>query len=279
MVAQEPEVFTRDGVVYANSIDVAQKFERKHRNVTSRIDAIIRETRAIGDPLNFKQISYRDSYGCSQRAFEMYREAFSVLVMGFTGEKAMRWKIRYTRAFKMMEDELARQWSEPAPMPIAAPATAMEIDFADNQQLSDLASRLANFALQMKERAEAAETKIEEDAPKVAFAEDFADQSGTFNMRTCGKMLNVKEKDFFAHLRRRYMYDDVSGNLVPRAEYMDRGWFVVVPVSTRSRSSHFQTRVTPRGFQRLCRDFGRVDDLAAMLPGAGDYRPRISLLS
>jgi len=44
--------------------------------------------------------------------YEMDRDGFSLLVMGFTGEKALQWKIKYIEAFNQMESELKRLYTE-----------------------------------------------------------------------------------------------------------------------------------------------------------------------
>jgi hypothetical protein len=45
-------------------------------------------------------------------AYELSRDGFTLLAMGFTGKKALRWKIRYIEAFNAMEEQLAKR---PAP--------------------------------------------------------------------------------------------------------------------------------------------------------------------
>ena len=42
----------------------------------------------------------------------MNRDGFSLLAMGFTGDKAMEWKLRYIAAFNEMEAELKRIYAE-----------------------------------------------------------------------------------------------------------------------------------------------------------------------
>ena len=45
--------------------------------------------------------------------YNMNRDGFSLLAMGFTGEKALRWKLDYIKAFNTMETELyteRQQW-------------------------------------------------------------------------------------------------------------------------------------------------------------------------
>jgi len=44
--------------------------------------------------------------------YEMDRDGFSLLAMGFTGEKALKWKLDYIKAFNAMERELKRIYTE-----------------------------------------------------------------------------------------------------------------------------------------------------------------------
>lgn len=44
--------------------------------------------------------------------YEMDRDGFSLLAMGFTGEKALRWKLDYIKAFNTMGKELKRIYTE-----------------------------------------------------------------------------------------------------------------------------------------------------------------------
>lgn len=86
-----------------SSRTVADVFEKEHRNVLRDIDA-------IKDVLNFEQMFYEteepDSYGRKQRTYLMNRDGFSLLAMGFTGSKALQWKVKYIEAFNSMEDAL-----------------------------------------------------------------------------------------------------------------------------------------------------------------------------
>lgn len=87
------------------SRDVALHFQRKHKNVLREIDRIL----AVSSPanrLNFEPVDYTDTKGELRRAYRLTRAAFSILVMGFTGPAAIRWKWRYIDAFEVMEAAL-----------------------------------------------------------------------------------------------------------------------------------------------------------------------------
>ena len=55
--------------------------------------------------------------GQYHKMYLMNRDGFSLLVMGFTGKKALEWKIQYIRAFKQMEnfirEKSTQRWIEP----------------------------------------------------------------------------------------------------------------------------------------------------------------------
>ena len=44
--------------------------------------------------------------GRAIRSFEMTRDGFTLLAMGFTGDEALEWKIKYLEAFNTMETKL-----------------------------------------------------------------------------------------------------------------------------------------------------------------------------
>jgi phage regulator Rha-like protein len=52
----------------------------------------------------FVTTTYKDSTGKSNPLFVMTRDGFSLLVMGFTGKEALKFKIEYINAFNQMED-------------------------------------------------------------------------------------------------------------------------------------------------------------------------------
>ena len=60
----------------------------------------------------FFETTMPDSYGRSQKAFLMNRDGFTLLVMGYTGEKAMKFKIAYIKQFNAMEQALIGKMKE-----------------------------------------------------------------------------------------------------------------------------------------------------------------------
>lgn len=64
-------------------------------------------------------VEYKDAKGESRPAYNLTRDGFTILVMGFTGKAAMKWKIRYIEAFNAMEQKLL----EPQQLPADTPAS------------------------------------------------------------------------------------------------------------------------------------------------------------
>lgn len=89
-----------------DSLFVAQAFEKEHKNVVREIERITAPDSGLSEEfnaLNFERITYRDSRGRAQRAYAMTRDGFTLLVMGFTGKKAMHFKELYIQRFNKME--------------------------------------------------------------------------------------------------------------------------------------------------------------------------------
>lgn len=96
----------------ASSLDVAERFDKQHKNVLAAIQAL--ECSEDFGRLNFQPSSYINSQNKPMPFYKLTRDGFSLLVMGFGGPKAMFWKERYIQAFNMMEAELLRKSIEHA---------------------------------------------------------------------------------------------------------------------------------------------------------------------
>lgn len=104
-----PRVFERNGRIFASSLDVAEFFGKRHADVLRAIDT-------LEFPENFRERNFASTVVLVQvgntaahrqdRAFDMTKDGFTFLVMGFTGKKAVEFKIQYIDAFNKMEDAL-----------------------------------------------------------------------------------------------------------------------------------------------------------------------------
>ena len=92
--------------VVTDSRKVAEVFGKEHKNVLTAIrEILVAENQAT----KFFYESEHEYRGQKFPLYLMNRDGFSLLVMGFTGAKAMQWKIRYIEAFNEMEKRLKEQ--------------------------------------------------------------------------------------------------------------------------------------------------------------------------
>ncbi|EAK5537432.1 hypothetical protein C5076_08770 [Campylobacter coli] len=89
--------------VTTTSLDIAAVFNKRHDNIIAKIETFPKDSFT---DLNFKASKYIDSTGRILPCYKITRDAFSLLVMGFTGEKAYKWKILFIKAFNEMEKRL-----------------------------------------------------------------------------------------------------------------------------------------------------------------------------
>ena len=93
-----------------SSLEVAEKFGKRHDNVLRSIGGLLKnvETQKM-----FKKSMYIDNQ--NKQEYPMYlmnRDGFSLLVMGFTGKKALDWKLKYINAFNQMENYIREKQSQ-----------------------------------------------------------------------------------------------------------------------------------------------------------------------
>lgn len=118
---------------------------RAIENIIDEIGNAVIDCGVTGVERNFALISYRDTYGRSQPSYDMTKKGFSILVMGFTGMEAMKFKIAYTDRFEEMEG--AFKVGQPNPYAAAIPTT-----FADALRLAaDAMEKNEGQQLQLKQ--------------------------------------------------------------------------------------------------------------------------------
>ena len=92
------------------SLKVANYFGKEHKNVLRAIEEILEDNGSIAS-LNFELCEYEAKSQGISRKYPMYnidKNGFTLLAMGFTGKKAMQFKINYIQAFNEMEKQLAQ---------------------------------------------------------------------------------------------------------------------------------------------------------------------------
>ncbi|MCM1222501.1 MAG: Rha family transcriptional regulator [Lachnospiraceae bacterium] len=106
----EITILNKDGQLTVSSVQVANDFGKRHDKLVSEIERMYMDlnlTAQNGGVKNFFiESSYINERGRSYKCYELTRDGFSLLVMGFTGKKALEWKLKYIEAFNLMEQNL-----------------------------------------------------------------------------------------------------------------------------------------------------------------------------
>ena len=117
--AQPIELTVENDKPMASSLQVAKHFGKRHADVLRSIEAIKKEAPEDWCERNFAFISNITELGHAERndpAYMMTRDGFTFLAMGFTGKRAIKWKISYIDAFSAMERTLIRAQGKPEPL-------------------------------------------------------------------------------------------------------------------------------------------------------------------
>lgn len=99
-------VIMKDQQAVTSSLQVAETFNKSHKHVLEAIDNL-----KEGVAENWADLFYEDTYIHPQnrqpyRVIYMNRDGFTLLAMGFTGKKALRFKMQYIEAFNKMEEQI-----------------------------------------------------------------------------------------------------------------------------------------------------------------------------
>jgi Rha family phage regulatory protein len=101
-----PVVIIQNQKATTTSLEVARIFEKKHQHVLRDIGKLdLSESFSLS---NFGQRDYVDERGKVQPMYEITRDGFVFLAMGYTGTKASQFKESYISEFNRRESEILR---------------------------------------------------------------------------------------------------------------------------------------------------------------------------
>ena len=124
-----PSIYEYGGEPVTTSRAVAEQFGKRHDHIVRDIESIITELNSApnfgaANELNFEPANepnfqpvnrdfaarnfflteYTDEQGKPRKQYILTRDGFTLLAMGFTGAKAMQFKVAYINAFNRMEE-------------------------------------------------------------------------------------------------------------------------------------------------------------------------------
>ncbi|WP_282091344.1 phage regulatory protein/antirepressor Ant [Epibacterium ulvae] len=215
---------------------IAEKFEKAHNHVLRDIRKLIEANPEWG-MTNFGQTPYVDQQnGQTYQMYEITRDGYSMLVMGFTGKKAMEWKIKFLEAFNAMEQQV-----QTVPASLSGPqlmaAALIEAQSTLNQQVQEIEN--------MREDVEALD--------RISSAD------GSLNITEAAKGLGVRPKDLFSWLSQNgWIYKrNGAGSWLGYSSKCNAGLLehktTTVLRADGSEKVTEQVRVTAKGLTRLAK--------------------------
>lgn len=102
-------VTINNGQAVTTSMKIAEYFGKKHQHVMEKIRTLLAELPSEWGVSNFRQSSYFNVQGKEQPCYEMTKDGFTLLAMGFTGKKAIEFKLNYINAFNTMIEIIQNQ--------------------------------------------------------------------------------------------------------------------------------------------------------------------------
>lgn len=129
-----------EGQPLTNSVLVAEKFEKRHCNVIRSIENLLTADSKMSSL--FVSASYIDEQGKDRPMFIMNRDGFTLLAMGFTGKKALQFKLDYIEAFNKMEKAIKETPALPSPIDLTVLKQLVEATQVMATQISQMQAEL-----------------------------------------------------------------------------------------------------------------------------------------
>ena len=201
-------VVVENGQIVVSSLQIAEHFGKEHRSILRDIREILA---AQNCATKFFVESTFENRGKEYPMFLMNRDGFSLLVMGFTGKKALEWKLKYIQAFNQMEEQI-KTLLAPS-YQIADPIERAKKWIEEEEQRKQLAEKNEVLTVENKELINQNEQLTE----KLDYEQDFKKnifdvEDALVTITDAIKMINpkgfckgFKRKDVFSLLRSKGM--------------------------------------------------------------------------
>jgi anti-repressor protein len=216
--------------IVVSSRQVAKNFEKEHKHVLEDISKYIKaENSAMTDW--FCKTYYQAGTGKRYPMYYMTRDGFSLLVMGFTGKKALAWKVKYIKAFNAMEKMIKSNYKLP--------------DFTNPVEAA------IEWAKQYKEK-EKYKKELEEAKPKAEFADAITQCKTNLPIGTFAKIVyrktGIGRNKLFDWLRDRELLMSIPSEYnQPTQKAIRLGLFETKESIASERDIVVKVAITPKG--------------------------------
>lgn len=201
----------QNGQAVVSSLDIAEKFEKRHDHVMRDIEDIMKGLPKNGDtPMFFKTEYVHPQNGQTYPMYLMNRDGFTLLVMGFNkSAKAMEWKLKYIQAFNEMEKKLTTPEPEPPELALSKALVIAQGIIAREQ---DRSKQLEKENAKLKPAAEYAHNMLLSD-------ETLTVTQIALNFGMTANKLNKLLEEWGIQKK-------VNKQWIPKRKYIDKGYTV-----------------------------------------------------
>nr|DAL97569.1 MAG TPA: KilAC domain protein [Caudoviricetes sp.] len=213
------------------SLRVAEVFGKDHKNVIQSIENLAAEKSAAKF---FSEATYNNR-GKQYPMYYMNRDGFTLLAMGFTGKKALQFKISYINAFNSMETQIKTGYVIPGSY-----AEALKLAASQAEQIEDM-------------------------KPKALFADAVATSHTSILIGDLAKLIrqngvDIGQNRLFAWLREHgYLIGSGDRRNMPTQRAMDLGLFDIKERTFQNPDGSVRitktTKVTGKGQQYFINKF------------------------
>ena len=216
LVIQSPQ-----GRDVTTSLIVAEVFNKEHKNVLRDIENL--SCSETFNRLNFERITYKDARNREQTAYQMTKDGFSFLVMGYTGDKAGQFKEMFINEFNKREMMLKSD----------------DYILARSQEILHNRLQLAEKKLeQAQEKISLQGNQIKKLQPKADFADAAFKAEGNVDIGQAAKILGLPfgRNTLFKKLREKGVL--FGSRNEPKQKFIDAGYFKLTELPPIKRESH-----------------------------------------
>lgn len=253
MVTIDLQVRADGGVPVVNSRVVAKHFGKRHDNVLRDIDVLAHSSDLRDVDIAWfseKMEKHPTVTDRVDRSFNISKDGFTLLAMGWTGAKALRFKIAYIAAFNEMEAALRS-----APTPVA--------NLNDPHTLRAALLGYTERVILLEGENAALGAKVERLAPKADAHDLLAAKIGEAGLMETSRALTGRAMALIEWMKdNKWIYrSNYTGPWLPYADKLVAGYLVVRERAEKHREdrSHPQTMVTPKGRAKLAEILSQGD--------------------
>lgn len=241
-----------------NSKLVAEVFGKEHRDVTKAIRNLLKGSAQNCAVLEmFSESTYLNEQNKLQPMYVMNQDGFTLLAMGFTGSKAMEFKLKYIAAFNKMKKEIEAS-KQDVPRNYLEALKSLVKSEEEKQALVETNKKQTLMLEQKQIENDQLKDEKRKDEPYTIFGKAMVGcTNSNIYVDHLAKIITqngykIGEKQLFAWLRDNgYLGKNKAHKNVPNQQYVNSGYFFISHSVFTGKNGELKqgstTLITPKG--------------------------------